>query len=70
VVLALLLVLPFGGVLRQELELPYLLPPPGVICGLVAGAVVLSVQAGGLTAAWSARRISRSETAMILREGA
>ncbi len=69
-ILAALIVFPFGNLIRSELELPYLLPNMGTVAALFVGSVLLSVLAGALTALWSALRISRSETGLILREGA
>lgn len=65
-----LVVFPFSSLIRGKLDLPYLLPGPGVIAGLLLGSVVLAVAAGSLTSAISAYRISRIDTGLILREGA
>ncbi|MBQ8975352.1 MAG: ABC transporter permease [Oscillospiraceae bacterium] len=67
---ACLIVFPFSSVIKDSLELPYLMPPTGTVIALIAGAIVLSVVAGSLTSAASARRISKIDTGLILREGA
>lgn len=67
---ACLVVFPFSGLIRERLDLPYLLPGPGWVAGLLLGSVAVSVLAGWLTSAVSARRIGRNETGLILREGA
>ena len=69
-VLAAVIVFPFSNLIHSELELPYLLPGAGTIVCLFVGSVLLSVLAGALTALWSALKISRNETGLILREGA
>ncbi len=70
VAVGLLILLPFNSLIHSRLELPYLLPGAAALIALAVGAVVISVVAGSLTAAVSARRISRHETGLILREGA
>ena len=67
---ACLVVFPFSGLIRTRLELPYLLPGVGMILALFLGSVALSVLAGWATSAVSARRVSKNETGLILREGA
>lgn len=69
-VVAALVVFPFGNLIRAKLELPYLLPGAGTLIGLAAGALVLSVLVGALTSAVSAYKISRSDAGLSLREGA
>lgn len=68
--LASLLVFPFSNLIRTRLNLPYLLPGGGTIAALIAGAVLISVLAGALSSAVSARKLSRSDAALVLREGA
>ena len=60
----------FSGLIQQSLDLPYLLPSAGVIAALLAGSVLLSLLSGVLTAGLSARRLTKSETGLILREDA
>jgi len=70
VALAALVVFPFSGVIKQGLDLPYLLPNAGVIAALLIGSVLLSLLSGVLTSGLSARRLTKSETGLILREDA
>ena len=69
-VIGALVVFPFSGVIRGSLDLPYLMPGAGTIAGLFIGSVAVAVLAGSLASALSARRISRNDTGLILREGA
>ena len=68
VLFAALILFPFLGTIQRSLNLPMLLPSMPVILLLAAGSVVLSAAAGALTGAVSARRITKAETGMILRE--
>lgn len=68
VALAFLIVLPFSSLIRDSLDLPYLLPGIGRIAALALGSIVLSVTVGALTSARSAHKISSSETWLLLRE--
>ena len=65
-----LAVFPFSGFIHSRLDLPYLLPGAGTIAGLLLGSVLAAVIAGSLTSAFAARRISKIDTGVILREGA
>lgn len=65
--LGLLTLLPFNTLIEEQLGLPFLLPGTGAIAGIVLAAVAVSVLAGAAAAAWSAVRISRIDTALILR---
>ena len=67
IIIGLLIVLPFNGLIEESLGLPFLLPslPTAVICAVFALAV--SVGAGMISAAFSAYRISRIDTGLILR---
>ena len=67
---AALVVFPFGGLVKRSLDLPYLLPDAGVTAALLFGSVALSVLAGSLTSAASARRLVKNDTGLILREDA
>ena len=67
---ATLVVFPFSGLIKQSLDLPYLLPNTGVIAALLTGSVLLSLLAGVLTSGVSVRRFTKSETGLILREDA
>ena len=66
---AALIVLPFGKVLGNRLELPYLLPGPGTTALLAAGSFLLAVATGALTSAIASYRLSRQDVAVALREG-
>ena len=68
--LAALVAFPFTGLIRTRLNLPYLLPDAGTITALVLGALLASVLAGSLSSAVSARKLSRSDAGLVLREGA
>ena len=65
-----LIVFPFANAISAALELPYLLPSAGESAALAAGTILLATLAGALSAAVSAWRVSRSETGLLLREGA
>ena len=67
---ATLVVFPFSALIKQSLDLPYLLPNTGVIVTLLIGSALLSLFAGALTSGLSARRLTKSETGLILREDA
>ena len=67
---AALVILPFLGMIRESLNLPMLLPSVPVILLLAVGAVVLTAFAGALTGAVSARKITRADAGLILREDA
>lgn len=69
-VLSCLVVFPFSSVISSRLEMPYLMPGLPVITAFAAGAFLLSVLAGSVTAAISALRVSRQDAAFILREAA
>ena len=68
--LAALLFLPFSGLMRARLDLPYLLPGPGWTAALFLGAALLSAAAGTMASVLSARRVSRQEAGLLLRESA
>ena len=68
--LAALIILPFLGMIRESLKLPMLLPSVPVILALLAGSIVISTAAGSLTSAVSARKITRTDAGLILREDA
>lgn len=67
---AALVMFPFSGLIKQSLDLPYLLPNTGVTAALLIGSALLSLLAGALTSGFSARRLTKSETGLILREDA
>ncbi|MBR0311978.1 MAG: FtsX-like permease family protein [Oscillospiraceae bacterium] len=67
---ATLIVFPFSGLIKQSLDLPYLLPNTGSVAVLLIGSALLSLLAGALTSGLSARQLTKSETGLILREDA
>ena len=66
-VLGLLIVIPFNSLIEEQLGLPFLLPAAGQTAAIALAAVLLTVLAGAAAAAFSALRISRIDTALILR---
>ncbi|MBR1456732.1 MAG: FtsX-like permease family protein [Oscillospiraceae bacterium] len=68
--LAALVAFPFTDLIRTRLNLPYLLPDAGTVAALVLGALLASVLAGSLSSAVSARKLSRNDAGLVLREGA
>ena len=67
--LSLLLVHAFSGALGKALGLPFLLPSAGTAATLALAALFVCLLAGPLAAAVSARKLSRADTGLILREG-
>ncbi|HBI85098.1 MAG TPA: ABC transporter permease [Ruminococcus sp.] len=67
VLLALAAVLPFHTAIESRLGLPFLLPAAGTVVLFALAAILLSVLTGAAAAAVSALRISRIDTALILR---
>ena len=67
IIIGLLIILPFNELIEESLGLPFLLPslPTAFICA--AFALAVSVGAGMISAAFSAYRISRIDTGLILR---
>ena len=70
VALAALVALPFTGLIRDRLGLPYLLPGAGTVAALALGALLLSVAAGAASAAIAGRKLNRIDAGLVLREGA
>ncbi|MBR1390712.1 MAG: ABC transporter permease [Lachnospiraceae bacterium] len=66
-VLAVALTVLFGSLLESSLGLPFLLPGAGKMVAISIAAVAVSVLAGTLSAVIAAWRISRIDTALILR---
>lgn len=66
-VLGLLILLPFQQVIEEFLNLPFLLPSAVQIAGYVLAAVILTILTGCIAVSVSAFRISRIDTALILR---
>ena len=67
--LSLLLVHAFSGALGNALGLPFLLPSAGTAAALALAAFLGCLLAGPLAAAVSARKLSRADTGLLLREG-
>ena len=63
-----LLIIPFQGMIRSALNLPYLMPGAGMLALFGAGAVILSVLTGALAGYFSARRLGHAEAGQLLRE--
>ena len=68
IIIAGILTAVLSGTLKEALAVPFLSPGIGMIVLLVVGAFAVSVCAGLLTALISARRITKSETGLLLRE--
>lgn len=66
--IAVIVLLALSGTLQNMLGLPFLIPGGGVIAALAVGAFIIAAAAGFLTALISARRITKSETGLLLRE--
>lgn len=64
-----LVVLPFGNLIETQLAMPFLLPAPWMILLTAVLSVVLATLAGALASMLIGRRVSRIDTALILREG-
>lgn len=60
-------IFPFNTLIEEALGLPFLMPNAGVIILYVVMAFVISILAGTISAAFSAVKISRIDTALILR---
>ena len=69
IVLASLVVFPFSTYIKNQMNLPYLLPHFGLILGIAALSLLASFLIGPLTAAYGAARISRAEVYATMREG-
>lgn len=70
IALALLVILSFHGLIEQALSLPFLLPSGAMIALMAVGTLICVCIAGPLAAMLSARKLSRADTGIILREGA
>lgn len=67
---AILMALPLSGSIKSALGLPFLTPGAGTLALLAAGALAISILAGILTSMITSRRITGSETGLLLREDA
>lgn len=70
VAIAAIVIFPFSNTIKQSLDLPMLLPGAGPTIALLVLSVVLSVIACSMTSAISAKKITKTDTGLILREGA
>lgn len=70
IILSSVVVFPLGNVIKSALELPYLLPRPGVIALLAVGAFAAAVAVGVASSVVSVIKITKRETGLILREDA
>ena len=68
--IAALVVFPFSAAIRDRLQLPYLLPTVWTTALLLFGTVLLSILVASISAAIAARRITKNDTGLLLREGA
>ena len=66
--IALILIYPISGALKNALGLPFLAPTAGSMVLFGISALVISIASGILTAVFFARRITKSETGLLLRE--
>ena len=69
IVLAALCIIPFHTLIKNAIELPFLLPSLAVTLALMVASLVLSVGCGSLTASFAAHKIAQTDTGVILREG-
>lgn len=63
----LLTVLPFNGIIEESMGLPFLLPDAFTVAVCALLALIVSVVSGMVSASFSARRVSRIDTGLILR---
>lgn len=67
IVIALAMISPISQTLAAHLDLPFLMPTGAHLAVLAAGTLALCVISGVMTAAFSARRITSGETALLLK---
>ncbi len=67
-IIGLLTAFPFADIIRSALGLPFLTPDVTLTTMTGLAAVIFSVMAGQMTALWSAARITKNETGLLLRE--
>ena len=70
VALAILVIIPLSGSIKDALELPFLAPGAGALALLACGAIAVSVLSALVTTLITSRRITNSETGLLLREDA
>jgi putative ABC transport system permease protein len=69
IILAALMVLPFGSYWGKRMGLPFLMPGAGELIELSVIALILSAVAGSVAVAYSAYKVSHAETYATMREG-
>ena len=69
-IIGIAVVLPLSGAIQNMLGLPFLTPGTGMLAGLFAGVLAVSVVTAALVSLIYARRITNSETGLLLREDA
>ncbi len=67
VVVSLLVIVPFNTLIEEQMNLPFLLPEVGNIAGYAVITVLVSVVSCAVAVTFSAFRISRIDTSLILR---
>jgi putative ABC transport system permease protein len=67
--LASLVVFPFSTYIGESLHLPYLLPDVISSIRLLVGSLILTIAASPVAAIYSAGKVSRRETCVLIREG-
>lgn len=67
VVVSLLVIVPFNTLIEDQMNLPFLLPEVGNIAGYAVITVLVSVVSCAVAVTFSAFRISRIDTSLILR---
>lgn len=69
VILGFIVVVPFSDLIRQQLDMPMLLPNGDKIVLYLVSALVGSIAAGSFASLFAVHRISRIDAGLILREG-
>ena len=69
ILLSLVLVRSFSSLIEGALGLPFLLPYSGTVAALATVSMLVCLLAGPIASAVSARKLSRVDTGLILREG-
>ncbi len=69
IIFSLVVILPFGTMIKNLVGLPYLIPSAGQIVLIVLATFLLSITSGLISTSISAYKISKIDTALILREG-
>ena len=67
--LALLILIPFTGLIEHSLGLPYLMPGAGTVCLMALGTLALCAGMSAAASLGAARRLSRVDPGTTLREG-